>query len=121
MLVTLKCMDNLQYIKCHQRICHFFFTFNFTCCKFVALIKNTLTHFFRNHYSRQTKHPPQSFPYGEIRMLHEGKELWGVFLQDGKFELSSSIGYKPHQKIESPCPSLDHRPQIGEEGISNSF
>ena len=28
------------------------------------------------------------------------------------FELSPSDGYYTHQKIESPCPSLDHRPHI---------
>ena len=51
MVLTLKLMDNLQQIECHQRICHLFFIFNLTCCKFVALKENTLTHFFQNQFS----------------------------------------------------------------------
>ena len=29
--------------------------------------KNTLTHPFLNHYSKQNKHSPQDFSYGQIR------------------------------------------------------
>ena len=77
MLLTLKWMNNLQYIKCHQWICQLFFMFSLTCCEFVSLKENTPTHSFQNHYSKQTKHPPQSLPYGEIRMSHWGKEMGG--------------------------------------------
>ena len=68
MLLTLKWMDDLKYIECHQRIFQVFFIFHLICCKFVALKENTLTHFFQNHNSKQTKHPHQSCSYGEIRM-----------------------------------------------------
>ena len=47
-----------------------FFIFKLKCCKFVALKENTLTLSFRNYYSKHSKHPPQGFPYGEIRMFH---------------------------------------------------
>ena len=107
-------MDNLQYIECHQRICHLFFIFSLTCCKFVALKKNALTHSFQNHYSRQTKHPPQGFPFGEIRMSHQGRKMgagWGVSLQTQKFDISPPVGYHPTRKLSLPVPPLitDHR------------
>ena len=40
----------------------FLFYFNKIC--------NNLTHSFQNHYSKQTNHPHQDFPYGKIMMSH---------------------------------------------------
>ena len=37
--------------------------------------ENTLTHSFQNHYSKQTKHPHQGFPYREIRMSNKLRGL----------------------------------------------
>ena len=63
MLLTLKWMDNLQQIEHHQKICHLFFVFNLTCCKFVALKEKSLSlTLVQNHYNKQTKHSLQSFP-----------------------------------------------------------
>ena len=38
-----------------------------------------------------------------------------VSLQAQKFELSPSVGYHPHQKIESSFSSPDHSPHIGKK------
>ena len=45
----------------------------------------------------------------------------GVFLQAQKSELSPSVGYQPDQKVESTCPSPDHRPHIGKNGFLINF
>ena len=49
---------------------------------------------------------------GKSRCPTKGWNREGVSLQTQKFELSPSVGYHPHQKIKSPCPSPDHRPNI---------
>ena len=46
---------------------------------------------------------------------------WGIFLQYQKFELSPSARYHPQQKIESPCPSPDHRPHIAKKVSLRAF
>ena len=50
----------------HERICHIFFIFKITCWKFIDLKENTLNNDFQNHYSKEIKHPPPVFCYGEI-------------------------------------------------------
>ena len=46
----------------------------------------------------------------------------GLPLQAQKFELSPSAGYHPHQKkIESLCPSPDHRQHIGQKVFLIAF
>ena len=57
------------------------------------------------------------FLMGKSQCPTKGWNREGVSLQ--KFELSPSVGYHPHQKIKSPCPFPDHRPNI--KKISNSF
>ena len=114
MLFTLKWMDNLQQSECHQTICHLFFIFNLTCCEFVALKENTVNHSFQNHYNKQTKHPPQGFPYGEPGCPAKGRN-WGLSPWKPK-----SLNFP----LWSPPPKnwvLNHRPHIGKKGISNSF
>ena len=49
-------------------------------------------------------------------------ELGGVSLHAQTFEIPHSVGYHPHQKIESSCPSPYHRPaHIETNGISYNF
>ena len=65
-----------------------FFIFNLTCCKFVALKANTLTHSFQNHCSKQinligfkslnTKQCPAGLPLRIIYLNLYGKHWrWG--------------------------------------------
>ena len=54
-------------------MCHLFCISKLTCCEFVALGYDTLTHTFKNHYVKQIKLPPQRFSYEVIRMSHRGK------------------------------------------------
>ena len=58
---------------------------------------------------------------GKSRCPTKGWNREGVSLQAQKFELFPSVGYHPHQKIKSPCPFPDHRPNIKKKCISNSF
>ena len=105
MLLTLKWMDNLQQIECHQRICHPLLVFKLTCSKYIDLKESTLTHSFQNHHSKQIKHPPQGFLMGVSGCPTKGGNL-GVFQQARKFELSNSVGYYPHQKTKFSCPLI---------------
>ena len=45
----------------------------------------------------------------------------GVYLQDQTSELSPSVGYHSHQKIEPPCPYLNHRSHIGKKAYLMAF
>ena len=54
---------------------------------------------------------------GRSGCLTKGRNWGRVSLQAQKFERSFSIGYYPHQKIESPCPSSDPRPHIGKKSL----
>ena len=113
-------MSTFQQIEHHQRICHHFFTFNLTCCKFVALKKNTLTHSFQNHYSKQTKHPPQAFLFiGRSECPTKGRNLEQSTYkrQSLNFPLLLDITFSPqfHRKIEPPYPPFYHRPHIGKK------
>ena len=64
-----------------------------------TLRENTRTHYFQNHYTKQTKHTPQGSLYGEIRMSHEGRELGeGTWQQAQIFEHSTSTGYPDHPR-----------------------
>ena len=106
MLLSLKWIDNLQYIERHQRICHLFFIFKLTCCKFIDLKENTLNHSFQNHYSKKIKHPHQGFSYEKIRMSNQWREFGGSPCKPKNLIFAV---YHPHQKIESPCPLItDH-------------
>ena len=96
MLLTLKYMDNLQWIESHQIICNLFFFINLTCCIFDDLREITLPHSFQNNYSKQIKHLPPSFPQGEIKISGYGMEM-GMSLQSQKFQLSPSVGDYSHQ------------------------
>ena len=58
---------------------------------------------------------------GKSRCPTKGWNREGVSLQAQKFELFPSVGYHPYQKIKSPCPFPDHRPNIKKKCISNSF
>ena len=82
----------------------FFFIFILTCCKYGPSKENTLTDFFQNHHSKQTKHP--------AREKNEGGEGRGGHMQAKKFELPPCVGYTNHQKLESSRPSPDHRSHI---------
>ena len=85
-------MDNLIQTEHQQRSCHLFSISNLTCCKFVALKENTLSHSFQNYYCNQTKHTPQSVFNGLSEFATKG----------GTGEGSEP----PHQKNEpSPFPS----------------
>ena len=111
MLLTLKWMVNLQQIECHQKICHLFFMFNLTCCKFVALKENALIHSFQNHYSKQTN-------YSSEFSLQRDQD---VTLREGIGEVGPperlKLGTFPFCWISPPVPlpSLDHRPHIGKK------
>ena len=45
----------------------------------------------------------------------------GVNLQDQKSELSPSVGYHFHQKIEPTCPYFNHRSHIGKKAYLMAF
>ena len=46
----------------------------------------------------------------------KGRDSKGGSLKTQKFEISPSVEYHPHQKIEFLCSSPDHRPHIGKKG-----
>ena len=117
MLLTLIQMDNLRQIECHQRICNCFFIFNLTCCKFVALKENTLTHSFQNHYSKQTKHSSE-FSLSSDQDVTLRERIRG----SGPLCKAKSLNF-PVCWISPPVPLPfpDHRPHIGNKNISNSF
>ena len=88
-----------------------FFIFKLTCSKVIYLKENTLTHSFKNHYSKRIKHTLQGFFYREIRCPTKGGNLV-VSLKAKNFVLFPSVGYLPNQKNWVPL-SPDHRPHIG--------
>ena len=45
----------------------------------------------------------------------------GSFCKPKSLKFPSSVGYHPHEKIESLCLSSDHRLHIAKKGTSNSF
>ena len=92
------------------------FHFNLTCCKYVALKKNTLIHSFENNSIRQTKLTTQGFPYEEIRIsdqrrkLEEGSYLLNVQI----LNLTLPLDVTRHS-LQSACLSPDRRPLIGKK------
>ena len=50
-----------------------------------------------------------------IKMVPLRERIWGSPCKPKKFELSSSVGYNPNQKIESPCPLITAH--IGKKSI----
>ena len=77
----------------NKHLNHFFFIFNFTCCKFVSLKTKNLTHFLQYHYSKQTKHTPQGFLCAD-QDVSLTECIWGVSIQAQSSELSHSVGPK---------------------------
>ena len=116
MLLTLKGMDNLQEIECHQRICHLFLIFKLTCYKFVALKENTLTLFKISTVSRPST-LLRVFDMGRLVCPAKGEcgSHCGGLPANPKVSTFSFSWISRWPKIKSPCPSLDHRPHIGKK------
>ena len=105
-------------IEHHQRFCHLFFVSNFTCCKFVTLKENILSHTLL-HYSDQVH--------------SSGCLLWVIRiglspLMPQDLYLTLLLDSLPTKKLSPPPflhasldPSLDCRPHIGKKVIKYSL
>ena len=113
MLLTLRWMDNLQQIECHQITYHLFLTFTLhaeICC-FERKYPHPL---FSELLSKQTKSSPEFSRLG----CHTKGGNWGR-ASPGK---TKNLNFPLLLNINLSSPSsLDHRPHIRKKCISNSF
>ena len=69
----------------------------------LLLWKKILSHSFQNHYSNQTKHSPTGVLHGgggqDLQLREVLRRSLHTHVQN--YEPQSSVGYDPHQKVES--------------------
>ena len=90
----------------------FYLFFNHACCKFFALKGNTPSHFFQNHYSKQTKHPRTLLREtsckgrggGKARasISNQERDWWRVLLNHAHTSIQL---YPPPPSLFQPPPS----------------